>query len=102
MATRIRLTRMGTKKKPFYRVVVADQKKPRDGRALDVVGRYDPRREPPLIEIDEAKALEWLSKGAQPSDTARSLLSKAGVLAKFDDLKKGKLEQPSEEDSTEA
>lgn len=96
MATRIRLTRMGTKQKPFYRVVVADQRKPRDGRAIDIVGRYDPRREPPMIEIDEAKALDWLGKGAQPSDAARSLLSKAGVLAKFDALKKGQLVEPSE------
>lgn len=94
MATRIRLTRMGGKKKPFYRLIVADQRSPRDGRAVDTLGRYDPRREPPLIEVDEAKALAWLSKGAQPSDTARSLLSKAGVLAKWDALKKGKLAQP--------
>ncbi len=96
MATRIRLKRVGAKKKPIYRVVVADQRTPRDGRTIDTLGQYDPRQEPPRIAIDEQKALDWLSKGAQPSDTARSLLSRAGILEKFDLLKKGKLESEAE------
>ena len=91
MATRIRLKRVGAKKRPFYRVVVADQRTPRDGRTIDEIGHYDPLTEPPRIVVDERKALDWLSKGAQPSDTARSVLSRAGIMEKFDQLKKGKL-----------
>ena len=85
MAVRIRLRRMGKKKSPFYRVVVADIKSPRDGRFIENIGTYDPRENPAQIEIDEAKALEWLGKGATPSDTVRSLLSKIGVMKKFDE-----------------
>ena len=83
MAVRIRLKRMGAKKRPFYRVVVADSRSPRDGRFIEEIGYYDPIRQPAEIKIDEEKALQWLQRGAQPSDTARSLLSKAGVLQKF-------------------
>jgi small subunit ribosomal protein S16 len=75
---------MGKKKSPFYRVVVADIKSPRDGRFIEIIGTYDPRETPELINIDEVKALEWLGKGATPSDTVRSLLSKIGVMTKFD------------------
>lgn len=88
MATRIRLKRFGKKKQPHYRIVVADARAPRDGKTIDEIGYYNPKPDPPIIEVDEAKALVWLQRGAQPSDTARSLLSKRGVLAKFDELRK--------------
>jgi small subunit ribosomal protein S16 len=84
MATRIRLRRMGAKKRPFYRVVVADQRSPRDGRFIENIGKYHPLEDPSLIEIDEAKALEWLRKGAQPSPSVQVLLTKAGIWEKFE------------------
>lgn len=83
MAVRIRLRRMGAKKQPFYRVVVADSRSPRDGRFLDTIGIYNPRTEPAEIRIDREKALAWLEKGAEPTDSARSLLSKAGIWQRF-------------------
>lgn len=83
MAVRIRLKRMGAKKRPFYRLVVADSRAARDGRFIDQLGHYNPITEPAQISVDEEKALEWLRKGAQPSDTARDLLRKAGVWDKF-------------------
>jgi small subunit ribosomal protein S16 len=84
MATRIRLRRMGAKKRPFYRVVVADQRSPRDGRFIENIGKYHPLDEPSLIDIDETKALEWLRKGAQPSQSVQVLLTKAGIWEKFE------------------
>jgi small subunit ribosomal protein S16 len=83
VAVRIRLRRIGKKKQPQYRLIVADSRAPRDGRFIETIGRYNPRVEPPLIRVDEARALHWLRSGAQPSDTARSLLGKAGVLRKL-------------------
>lgn len=83
MAVRIRLKRMGAKKRPFYRLIVADSRAARDGRFIDQLGHYDPIAEPIELRVDEEKALDWLRKGAQPSDTARDLLRKAGVWAKF-------------------
>lgn len=80
MATKIRLRRMGAKKAPFYRIVVADSRSPRDGRFIDEIGTYDPTREPAAIEIDAEKAKKWIGTGAQPSDTVRSLFKKSGVL----------------------
>lgn len=80
MAVRIRLKRMGAKKRPFYRLVVADSRAARDGRFIDILGYYNPIAEPAEISIDTEKALDWLAKGAQPSDTARALLKKSGVL----------------------
>jgi len=80
MAVKIRLKRMGTHKKPYYRLVVADSRSPRDGRFIEMVGTYDPLKKPAEIKIDQTKALDWLKKGAQPSDTARALLSKVGVM----------------------
>ena len=77
MAVRIRLKRMGAKKKPFYRVVVADARSPRDGRFIEEIGYYNPLTDPAQIKIDEEKALKWLATGAQPSDTVRSLFRKA-------------------------
>ena len=83
MATRIRLKRMGAKKNPFYRVVVADARAPRDGRFIEEIGFYDPSTDPATIKIDEEKALKWLADGAKPSDTAKSLFQKQGIMAKF-------------------
>lgn len=88
MATTIRLTRMGRKKRPFYRVVVADSRMPRDGRFLDILGTYAPLIEPPAIDIDESKALYWLSKGAKASDTVRQLLRKSGIIKKFNEIRR--------------
>jgi len=83
MATKIRLKRMGAKKNPFYRIVVADARSPRDGRFIEEIGYYDPATEPATIKIDEEKALKWLADGAKPTDTAKSLLQKQGIIAKF-------------------
>jgi small subunit ribosomal protein S16 len=74
MPVRMRLTRVGSKKNPIYRVVVADSRSPRDGRFIEIVGRYNPQPEPSLIEFDEVKVKEWLGKGAQPSDAVARLL----------------------------
>ena len=83
MSTRIRLRRMGASKRPFYRVVVADQRSPRNGRFIEAIGKYHPLEEPSLIEIDEERALHWLRTGAQPSDQVRNLMSKVGIWEKF-------------------
>lgn len=82
MAVKIRLRRMGAKKAPFYRIVVADSRSPRDGRFIEEIGYYDPLKNPAIININEEKALAWLSKGAKLSDTAKALFNKAGVLNK--------------------
>jgi small subunit ribosomal protein S16 len=80
MAVKIRLKRMGAKKRPFYRIVVADSRAPRDGKFIEEIGYYNPISEPVELKIDGEKALEWLGNGAQPSDTVRSLLKKKGIL----------------------
>lgn len=79
MAMKIRLTRMGSKKKPFYRMVAMNSETRRDGRALDFLGYYNPMKDPAEIKIDADKVKEWLAKGAKPTDTVRSLLVKAGL-----------------------
>jgi len=79
LATKIRLRRMGAKKKPFYRIVVADSRAPRDGRSIEEIGYYNPNVNPAEIKVDVEAAQKWLASGAQPSDTVRSLLKKAGV-----------------------
>lgn len=79
MAAKIRLKRIGAKKAPFYRIVVADTRSPRDGRFIEEIGYYDPLKKPVVINVDKEKALDWLSKGAQPSVTVKSLFEKAGV-----------------------
>ena len=79
MATKIRLKRMGAKKKPFYRIVVADSRAPRDGRFIEEIGSYNPNVTPAEVRVDVEKVQKWLNTGAQPSDTVRSLLKKAGV-----------------------
>ena len=81
MATRIRLRRVGRKGQSYFRIVVADQRAPRDGRSVATIGHYDPRVDPAKIDVNKDQALAWLAKGATPTDTVRSLLKKAGVFA---------------------
>lgn len=90
MAVKIRMRRMGAKRKPFYRIVVADSRMPRDGRFIEEVGYYNPLANPTEYKLDEDKVFDWLEKGAQPSDTVRSLLSKAGLMKRYHDAKYGK------------
>lgn len=80
MALKIRLTRLGDKKAPFYRVVVADSKSPRDGKFVEILGTYNPLTNPAEIKINNEKATQWLKNGAQPTDTAKELLIKSGVI----------------------
>jgi len=87
MAVRIRLKRMGAHKSPFYRVVVSDSRSPRDGRFIEEIGTYNPLTTPASVNLDEEKALKWLTTGAQASDTVRSLFSKAGIMQKFHEQK---------------
>ena len=86
---KIRLRRAGAKKKPTYRVVVADARSPRDGRFIEIVGHYDPRAEPSTFEVHEDRVFHWLSVGAQPTDVVRKLLLNKGTLDRFTRLKQG-------------
>jgi small subunit ribosomal protein S16 len=79
LAARIRLTRVGSKKNPVYRIVVADSRSPRDGKFIEIVGRYNPQTDPSTIELDEAKVRDWIAKGAQPSDSVQKLLKAKGI-----------------------
>jgi small subunit ribosomal protein S16 len=79
MAVKMRLTRVGSKKNPIYRVVVADSRSPRDGKFIDIVGRYNPQMDPSLIEFDEGKVRDWLGKGATPTDSVRRLLKTQNI-----------------------
>ena len=88
MAVKIRLTRMGAKKKPVYRIVASDSRRPRDGQYIELVGTYNPLTNPATVNINEEVALKWLNNGAEPTDTVRNLFSKAGVMQKFTDSKK--------------
>lgn len=90
MAVKIRLKRMGQKKRPFYRVVVADSRAPRDGRFIEEIGTYNPLTDPATVELNEEKAFHWLQEGAQPSATVRSLFSKAGLMTRLHDSKQKK------------
>ena len=90
MSVKIRMRRMGSKRKPFYRIVVADSRMPRYGRFIEEVGYYNPLTNPDEVKLEEDKIFEWLEKGAQPSDTVRSLLSKAGLMTRYHDAKYGK------------
>ena len=83
MSVRIRLTRVGATKQPTYRLVVADSRSARDGRAIDTIGHYNPRTDPIELAVDEAKAKDWLAKGAQPSDTVKRLFRQAGILPSY-------------------
>ncbi|PTX61264.1 SSU ribosomal protein S16P [Melghirimyces profundicolus] len=90
MAVKIRLKRMGAKKSPFYRLVVADSRAPRDGRFIEEIGYYNPLAQPAQVKIDEEKAVKWLNTGAQPSDTVKNLLRKEGILKKIHESKNQK------------
>ena len=90
LAVKLRLLRMGAKKAPFYRIVAADSRAPRDGRFIEPLGTYDPRTNPAKVTIKEEEVLKWLNNGAQPSDTVKNLLSKEGIIKKFADSKSGK------------
>lgn len=92
MPVKIRLKRIGAKKHPFYRVVVANSTASRDGRFIDTLGYYDPCQDPPVVKLDADKALQWLGNGAQPTDTTRDLLKKAGILEKFETAKAARRE----------
>ena len=87
---KLRLTRMGSKKKPFYRIVAATSTSPRDGRFIEIIGTYDPVASPAIVSIDEEKAMKWLRDGAQPTDTVRSLFSDKGIMTKFHNEKYAK------------
>jgi small subunit ribosomal protein S16 len=90
MAVKIRLKRMGSKRNPFYRVVVADSRAPRDGRFIEEIGTYNPVANPVEVKIDNEKALKWMLDGAKPSDTVRNLFSKAGLMEKLHNAKNSK------------
>ena len=108
MAVKLRLKRMGSKQKPFYRIVAADSRSPRDGRFIETVGTYDPIKKPAIITIDEEKVMKWLGNGAEPTETVRSIFKKEGIMAKFAASKvktskpKAKKEEAKEEKATTA
>ena len=81
MAVKIRLRRMGAKKAPFYRIVVADSRYPRNGRFIEEIGYYDPMKEPAVLSVDNEKAAKWIKNGAQPTDTVKDLLKRSGAIA---------------------
>ncbi|MFD2760369.1 30S ribosomal protein S16 [Lentibacillus juripiscarius] len=87
MAVKIRMKRMGSKRNPFYRIVVADSRSPRDGRFIEQIGTYNPVVSPVEVNINEEKALNWMTDGAKPSDTVRNLFSKQGIMKKFHEQK---------------
>lgn len=90
MAVKLRLKRMGKKGAPFYRIVAADSRSPRDGRFIETIGTYNPMTKPTEIKLDEELAVKWLKNGAQPSDTVRSILSKEGILKRLHEEKNAK------------
>ncbi len=85
---KLRLKRMGAKKAPFYRIVAADSRSPRDGRDIEVIGTYNPTTEPADVKVNAELALKWLNNGAQPTDTVRNILSKEGIMKRFNDEKR--------------
>ncbi|MBN2260957.1 MAG: 30S ribosomal protein S16 [Clostridiales bacterium] len=87
MAVKIRLKRMGANKKPFYRLVVADSRSPRDGRFIEEIGYYNPVSNPVELKINEESAIKWLKDGAQPTDTVRDIFKRTGIMAKFEESK---------------
>jgi len=88
MAVKLRLKRMGAKQKPFYRIVAADSRSPRDGRFIEAVGTYNPVKQPAEIKVDEELALKWLKNGAEPTETVRAIFRKEGIIAKYAESKK--------------
>ena len=97
MAVKLRLKRMGSKQKPFYRIVAADSRSPRDGRFIETVGTYNPIKKPAKLTIDEEKALKWLNNGAIPTDTVKNLFTQKGINAKFVESKAKKAAKPKKE-----
>jgi len=93
VAVRIRLKRMGAKNRPFYRLVVADSRSPRDGRFIEEIGYYDPTTEPATVSVKQERVLDWLRKGARPSDTARALLEKSGAWRAWQEERKSRKER---------
>ena len=87
---KLRLKRMGAKKAPTYRIVAADARAPRDGRFIEILGSYNPRTVPSTVKLEEERILEWLHQGAQPTETVRGILSRAGIMKKFHESKQGK------------
>ena len=98
MAVKLRLKRMGSKQKPFYRIVAADSRSPRDGRFIETVGTYNPIKKDAEITIDEEKVINWLNKGAQPTDTVKSILSSKGIMKKYATSKKKVTKKVKKED----
>ncbi len=92
MAVKLRLKRMGKKKSPFYRIVVADSRSPRDGKAIEEIGYYDPTKNPADIKVSSELAIKWLKNGAEPTDTVRSILSKQGIMKQYHEEKMTKKE----------
>ena len=90
MAVKIRLKRMGAKKSPYYRIVAADSRAPRDGRFIEQLGTYDPRQNPAVVTLKEEEVMKWLNNGAQPSDTVKSLLREKGITKRFAEEKAAK------------
>lgn len=93
MAVKLRLKRMGAKKRPYYRIVAADSRSPRDGKFIEVVGTYNPITEPAEVKVNEELAIKWLKNGAIPTDTVRDLFSKQGIMKKFHESKMTKEEK---------
>jgi len=83
LSVKIRLTRIGSKKKPFYRIVVADSRSPRDGKFIEKIGTYDPKTEPSKIEVDEDKVMSWLKKGAKPTDAVQKIFEKVNIVGSY-------------------
>ncbi len=98
MAVKLRLRRMGRKKRPFYRIVAADARSPRDGRFIEEIGYYNPMTDPHVIEVKEDRALYWLSQGAIPTDTVKSLLRRKGIILRFDLMRRGLSTEKIEEE----
>lgn len=90
MAVKMRLTRMGAKKRPTYRIVVSDSRYPRDGKFIEILGTYNPIDNENIIKLDEEAVMKWLNNGAKPTDTVKDILSKSGIMKKFHDSKQGK------------
>lgn len=90
MAVKLRLKRMGKKGAPFYRIVAADSRSPRDGRIIEAIGTYNPTKNPAVVNVDAELAMKWLKDGAQPSDTVRNILSKEGIMKRFHEEKNAK------------
>ena len=90
MAVKLRLTRMGAKKAPRYRIIAADSRVARDGRFIEIIGTYDPTTNPETVSLDSEKAMKWLKNGAEPTDTVRNLLSQTGILKEYHEMRMGK------------